>query len=128
MTTRPDRKRRRGYTFLEVQVAFLLLGIGLAGVCPLVVMQLKLARKIDQGYNPLNANFHGTAPGAGVVPFYVVPPGSSWARKLGVSASLSTTPPTPAGAEPLPGHAVTINAFTATPGTDSVTLQVTVSP
>ena len=34
-------RRRRGSWLLEVQIAFVLLGIGLAGLCPFVVMQLK---------------------------------------------------------------------------------------
>ncbi len=38
------RRLRRGFTILEAQVAFVLLGIGLAGICPLVVMQLKISR------------------------------------------------------------------------------------
>ena len=39
--------RRRGVIYLEIQVALVVLGIGLAGLCPLVVMQMKLLRKIE---------------------------------------------------------------------------------
>jgi hypothetical protein len=49
---RPPRTRRSaGFSLLEVQVAFVLLGIGLAGVFPLVVMQMKLAGKIERGFD-----------------------------------------------------------------------------
>ncbi len=40
------RRMRRGATLLEIQVALVVLGIGLAGLCPLVVIQLKLLRRI----------------------------------------------------------------------------------
>ena len=33
---------------LEVQVAFVILGIGLAGLCPLVVMQLRQVRVLER--------------------------------------------------------------------------------
>ena len=36
-----------GYSLLEVQVAFAILGIGLAGLCPLVVMQLRQVRLLE---------------------------------------------------------------------------------
>ncbi len=39
---------RRGYSLLEVQVAFALLGIGLAGLCQLVVMQLRQVRVLEK--------------------------------------------------------------------------------
>ena len=38
---------RRATTLLEVQVAFVILGIGLAGLCPLVVMQLRQVRVLE---------------------------------------------------------------------------------
>ena len=38
---------RYGYTLLEVQVAFAVLGIGLAGLCPFVVMQLRQVRQLE---------------------------------------------------------------------------------
>ena len=39
---------RRGSSLLEVQVAFAVLGIGLAGLCPFVVMQLRQVRQLEQ--------------------------------------------------------------------------------
>ncbi len=38
--------KRGGFSFLEMLVAFTLLGMGLAGLGPLVVMQLKLSRRL----------------------------------------------------------------------------------
>ena len=123
------RKRaRRGYTLLEVQVALLLLGIGLAGVGPLVVMQLRLARKIDQGYNPLTSNFHGAAPTGIPTPFYLAPASSSWARKLGAAATVTATTPVPVGPDPLASYAVSIVAPAATnAASDTVSLTVSVT-
>jgi hypothetical protein len=45
-TRRRCSHARAGYSFLEMTVAFTLLGIGLAGLCPLMVMQLKLSRRL----------------------------------------------------------------------------------
>ena len=51
MTPCRQRPRRAGYSLLEMLVAFTLLGIGLAGLGPLVVMQVKLSRRLARA-NP----------------------------------------------------------------------------
>ena len=43
----PRRRVRRGYVLFDVQMAFVVLGIGLAGLCPLVVMQLRQVRMLE---------------------------------------------------------------------------------
>ena len=41
---------RRGSWMLEIQIAFVLLGIGLAGLCPFVVMQLRQLRVLESRF------------------------------------------------------------------------------
>src|SRR5262249_29977885 len=90
--SRPRTGRRAGFSLLEVQVAFVLLGVGLAGVCPLVVMQARMARKIRQGIAQ-DPSLGGQIPVQPGVTLVAVPAGDDdpraarWARKLGVSAS-----------------------------------------
>jgi hypothetical protein len=96
---RDDRRRRAGFSLLEVQVAFVVLGIALAGIGPLVVMQLRLTKKIEARLDPKAVH-------------YLIPPGGdfrldttstppqvvgfasssgreeAWARKLGAAASV----------------------------------------
>lgn len=40
--------RRRGFTYLELQVAFAILGITMAGLCPIVVAQLRMAERMER--------------------------------------------------------------------------------
>jgi type II secretory pathway pseudopilin PulG len=75
-------RRRRGFSFLELQVAFVLLGIALAGLGPLVVMQSRQLRMLETRFN------HQTT-------YYVVPSADGWARKLGVCATIETQDPGP---------------------------------
>src|SRR5437588_12563920 len=77
--------RRPGFSFLELQVAFVLFAIALAGVCPLVVVQSRQLTKIEGRLGHQ-------------APYYVVPSSDAWARKLGAAASVTATdpgPPTP---------------------------------
>jgi Tfp pilus assembly protein PilV len=99
----PDR--RRGFSLLETQVAFLLLGLSLAGLVPLIALQLRMSRLVAR------ANPHSDeVPVVTATPllwpsatFYLTPPvvtlaGSpssidaqttKWIRKLGASAALT---------------------------------------
>jgi hypothetical protein len=43
----PWSRARRAYVLFDVQMAFVVLGIGLAGLCPLVVMQLRQVRMLE---------------------------------------------------------------------------------
>jgi hypothetical protein len=67
---------RNGFSFLEVQVALLLFGVTLAGLGPLVVMQLKQLEKIEGRFSDRTTH-------------YLVPTTDPWARKLGAAASIS---------------------------------------
>ena len=49
--------RRRGSWLLEVQIAFALLGIGLAGLCPFVVMQLKQLLNLESRFMATSYTF-----------------------------------------------------------------------
>ena len=76
--------KRRGYTLLEVQVSFALLGIGLAGLCPLVVMQLRQVRQLELR---LQGQVVETNPATGVqitmLPgntYYIVPWTNVWQK------------------------------------------------
>ncbi len=118
---RAPRRRRAGFTLLETQVAFVLLGIALAGVCPLVVVQSKLSRKIAGGFDPQTSYFGASKT------YTLVPASDPWARKLGVAASIVQTAggSQPQGNPALPAYVVTIVAPIALPGDDGpVTVHV----
>lgn len=81
-TPRGDGRRRTAFSLLEVQVAFVLLGIGLAGIGPLVFMQLRLARKIQGGFGTSSGlqSSHFTYPDKVLVQpvFCLVPDANPW--------------------------------------------------
>jgi type II secretory pathway pseudopilin PulG len=123
---------------MEVQVAFAVLGIGLAGLCPLVVMRLRQVRQLElrlQG-NVVQTSFatgqaqtmlQGTA-------YYLVPWTNPWAQKLTGSAQILTSPTSSCdpGSLPLPtpaplSYPVTIVELDAAPTSQSVTAYVDVS-
>jgi len=109
--------RRRGSWLLEVQIAFALLGIGLAGLCPFVVMQLKQLLNLESRFMATSYTFQRigavsyTAQGwpppsyyttpsyiASSRPapqrpyyYYLVPWNNPWAQKLTTRAQLLTT-------------------------------------
>ena len=91
---------------LEVQVAFAVLGIGLAGLCPLVVMQLRQVRQLElrlRGQMVETSRITGVSQTSwsimkdGVISpvpvYYIVPWQNPWAQKLAGSAQIlpSTT-------------------------------------
>jgi type II secretory pathway pseudopilin PulG len=71
---------RSGFTYLELLVAFVLLGIGLTGLGPLVVMHLRQAHKLEEAFNDRTT-------------YYLAPSSDEWARKLGAAASLRNQDP-----------------------------------
>ena len=92
---------------MEAQIAFVLLGIALTGLLPLVVVQLKLSRMLGRA-NPQANETATTLATPYLSPnqtFYLVPPlltdpsdptsvltrRTTWIRKLGASASLNTS-------------------------------------
>jgi hypothetical protein len=74
--------RRLGFSFLELQVAFVVFAFTLAGLYPLVLMQSKQLRKIEGWLNPQNT-------------YYLVPSTDEWVRKLGAVSSIQTQDPGP---------------------------------
>lgn len=115
--------RRRGFSLLEVQVAFVLLGIAIAGVGPLVVMQMKLARKFENGFNPQTSYFRpGTT-------FYLVPRPDVWERKLGIAATLSQSAGSGSsgGSSGTPAYAVSVTGVEKQLGSESVSVHVLIT-
>jgi prepilin-type N-terminal cleavage/methylation domain-containing protein len=54
---RRTRRRSRGFSLLEVEVALLLFGIGLAGLCPLVVMHSRTLESMERSLAPGTAYY-----------------------------------------------------------------------
>ena len=77
---------RAGYSFLELQVAFVLFGVALAGLGPLVVMQSRQLRMLEARFD------HQTT-------YYLAPSTNAWAGKLGAPATIETEDP---GTAPAP--------------------------
>ena len=135
MTNRPDdtrrapraarpQRRRAGFTMLEVQVAFILLGIGLAGACPLIAMQSRLSTKVAAGFGQ-NGLFQPVTPASPAQRTFLVPQPDRWRRKLGASATLSTVMDTVA-LPPVdldPGTLNILAPVLRTYGSDPITLQ-----
>ncbi len=107
---------RSGFSFLELQVALVLFGIALAGVGPLVVMQLKQLEKIESRFSDRTT-------------YYLVPTTDQWARKLGAAASIKKfnpgTPP-PANQTP-PANEVSVVSIAKSLTSEEVTAHVSVT-
>jgi hypothetical protein len=128
------RRARRGYMLYEVQVGFVLLGIGLAGLCPLVVMQLRQVRQLElrmQGQVSLRGvtMVMPTAP-----TYYIVPWQNQWAQKLAGSAQIVAATSIPCDPGPLqnpsnvnPSYTVTVLTLDAPPYSESVSAYVDVT-
>jgi hypothetical protein len=122
-------------TFLELQVAFVLLGIALAGLGPLVVMQWRLTRRLEARTRPFQT-YHSDPSGAWTVDtasprvvYYVVPLPEPWARQFANSAPAPvgggftyaparTTPPL------IPAASVQVVNLAYTPSLGSVAAEV----
>jgi type II secretory pathway pseudopilin PulG len=123
----------RGYTLLEVQVSFALLGIGLAGLCPLVVMQLRQVRQLELR---LEGQVVHTNPATGVsqtmlagTTYYIVPWNNSWAQKVTGSAQILTSATNPCDAPVVSygTYPLTIIELDAAPYSQTATVYVDVS-
>jgi len=84
----PKNALRAGFSFLELQIAFVLFGVALAGLVPLVVMQSKQLRQIESRFDDQTT-------------YYLVPSSSAWARKLAVPATIQTEDPGPPAPPPV---------------------------
>ena len=84
---------------LEVQIAFVVLGIGLAGLCPFVVMQLRQLTTLESRLIASTYVYHSVGMAAGTVQsnqvYYLVPWNNPWAQKLTTRAQLLTTSSNP---------------------------------
>lgn len=74
--------RRRGFSYLETQVASVLFMMTLAGVVPLFVIQTRQLSRIESRFEPATTQ-------------YLNQPQGHWAQKLGAPAILSDKPPAP---------------------------------
>src|SRR5439155_4593343 len=106
---------RLGFSLTELQVALVVFGMALTGLCPLVVLQAKQLKKFQGRLNPQTT-------------YYLVPSADSWARKLGAGAQLLTQPPgtrLPMPA-PIPAKDVTNRSLEKSLVSGNVTGQVSV--
>jgi hypothetical protein len=126
-------RTRYGYTLLEVQVAFAVLGIGLAGLCPSVVMQLRQVRQLELR---LQGQVVQTSPGTGVAhtmlqgkTYYIVPWTNVWTQKLTGSGQIltSATSPCDPGNSAMGNYPITMVELDAIPYSQSATAYVNVS-
>ncbi len=76
MFTHP--RSRRGFSYLEVQVAAILLAVGISGIGPLVVIQSRQAVRVAER---LSAD----------QPIYLAPVDGDWHRRLGAMAEIAPT-------------------------------------
>lgn len=83
-----QRHCRSGFSLIELQVAFVVLALAVAGLSPLVIMQSKHLKKMEQIYNDSTT-------------YYMLPSRDDWARKLGAGASLRTVDPGPKPTPPM---------------------------
>jgi hypothetical protein len=123
---------------LEVQVAFVVLGIGLAGLCPFVVMQLRQVRMLERRLQGqvVQRNFttgaEQTMLEANV--YYLVPWKNPWAQKLAGGGQILTSSSNAYDADPPPlpdpaptAFPVTIVGLDAAPTNRDITAHVLVS-
>ena len=79
---------------LEVQIAFALLGIGLAGLCPFVVMQLRQLSNLEARLKASAYTYNSVGMATRTVlsnqTYYLVPWNNPWTRKLSTRAQVLT--------------------------------------
>jgi Tfp pilus assembly protein PilV len=103
---RPRRNRRTGSTFIELQVALVVFSIAVAGLCPLVVMQSRLIRKLEtQAVGSANPQLirgvrmrdgqASAGQGFAAMPSWTVlqPQPDDWVRRLSVAATFRADAP-----------------------------------
>jgi len=146
----PQRTSRHGFSFLELQVSLILLGIALAGLVPLVVMQSRQLKALEYRWDPdwtdeANCDYW-------IDPYRAAPEGpvydlatanvqnctqaNPWARKLGVPARLVPRATSDSALSSIAGgwgagvaqNTVTINGGTVSAGSNSASATVEVTP
>jgi type II secretory pathway pseudopilin PulG len=128
---------RPGYSLLEVQVAFAVLGIATAGLTPFVIMQLRQVRQLELRLQA-QVTRSNTSSGSALTIFagqtyYIVPWTNPWAQKVAGSAQVITTSTNPCdpglltvGSSATTTYPVNILELNAQPGAQSVTAYVDV--
>ena len=90
-----SNSHRRGAMMLETQIALAMLGIGLAGLCPFVVMQLRQLTKLESRLVASTYTYNSVGMPSRTVQankkYYLVPWNNPWTRKLTARAQLLTT-------------------------------------
>lgn len=71
------KRNRKGFSLVELQIAFLVFAIAVSGLGPLIVMQSRHLKKIESRFTADTT-------------YYLAPSNDAWARKLGAGASLKT--------------------------------------
>ncbi|MGO9600634.1 MAG: hypothetical protein ACLP7Q_21860 [Isosphaeraceae bacterium] len=93
------KSRRRGAMMLETQIALVVLGIGLAGLCPFVVMQLRQLTKLESRLVAYTYTYNSVGMASRTAQsnqsYYLVPWNNPWTRKLTARAQLLTTSSNP---------------------------------
>ena len=104
---RPTRHRRGGASLLEIQIAMVVFGVAVSGLCPLVVMQARLVPgrsrprrsrpsnpQVIRGVRMLDGSpFSGQGFAAAPPTTVLQPQPDGWVRRLGVAASFAVTAP-----------------------------------
>ena len=105
-------RTRRGVSLLELEVAFVVFGIALSGLAPLVVMHQRQVEKLEKRLNDTTT-------------YYLTPSSDPWARKLGAAATLSATAPAiTAPGTAIPTDAVQILSLTKSFSGEEITATV----
>jgi hypothetical protein len=85
-------RRWRGNSLLEVQVAFAVLGVGLAGMCQLAVVQLRQVRVLEQRLQGQVVQSNAATGTSQIMlsaqSYYLVPWQNPWTRKVAGSAQI----------------------------------------
>jgi hypothetical protein len=132
-----EHSNRRGSALLEVQIAFAVLGIGLAGMCPFVLMQIRLVRRLEARLQG-QVVMHNRSTGQDsrlleAKDYYIVPWENPWARKVVGSAQILESAANPCDPGPLPVRSrklravpVAIVTLETSPHSEEATAQVEV--
>jgi hypothetical protein len=111
-----SRRGRPAFSLLELQVAFVVFGIALTGLCPLVVMQTRHVKNLEARLNPQTV-------------YYLVPSSDLWTAKLGAAATVTSQFVAPTPSTPLtPVNQVQILSLDKSLTSEIVTAHVSVGP